>query len=76
MSESLALWSIDLFLKGKGKTVGEKFEEQAALSHDVLAKQDIKTKRPFRAKEPEKAPAKRIARKVSKKTDIQTDRKF
>jgi DNA-binding MarR family transcriptional regulator len=69
--------NFDLFLKGKGKTVAEKFEEQAALSHDVLAKQDIKTKRPFRAKEPEKKPvAKRIPRKVSKKTDIQTDRKF
>ena len=68
--------NFDLFLKGKGKTVAEKFEEQAALSHDVLAKQDIKTKRPFRAKEPEKAPAKRIARKVSNKSNIKTDRKF
>lgn len=46
--------NFDLFLKGKGKTVAEKFEEQAALSHDILKKKKIQTRRPFRAAKPVK----------------------
>lgn len=42
--------NFDLFLKGKGKTVGEQFEEQAQLSHDILQAQKVQTKRPFMAK--------------------------
>jgi DNA-binding MarR family transcriptional regulator len=44
--------NFDLFLKGKGKTVAEQFEEQAALSHEVLEQKNVKTKRPFRAPKP------------------------
>ena len=44
--------NFDLFLKGKGKTVREQYEQQAALSHEVLEKKNVKTKRPFRAPKP------------------------
>jgi len=40
--------NFDLFLKGKGKHVGEQFEEQADLSHKTMVKLNIPTRRPFR----------------------------
>jgi hypothetical protein len=65
--------NFDLFLKGKGKTVGEQFEAQAQLSHEILQAQNVKTRRPFTAKKEIEAPKEAPAKPEPVKTNIEIE---
>lgn len=65
--------NFDLFLKGKGKTVGEQFEAQAQLSHEILQAQKVKTRRPFTAKKEIEAPKETPAKPEPVRANIDFD---